>query len=545
MQKYLRELQPTKFEDLIAMNALYRPGPMAYIPDFIERKHGRKEIVYDFPEMESRLKDTYGITVYQEQVMLLSRDLAGFTRGQSDELRKAMGKKLKDKMEALHAKFIEGAANKGFGPPEKLEKIWSDWAEFAKYAFNKSHATCYSWVAYQTAYLKAHYPAEFMAANLTRNKDDIGEITKFMDECRSMGITVLGPDVNESDLNFTVNKHGNIRFGLGGIKGVGSGAVEIIVKERETNGPFKSIFDFAERVNLTACNKKNLEALCLSGAFDNFTEVAREQYFAANNKGDVFIETLIRYGNKFQQDKRSAQNFLFGGMDSFEIAKPEIPQASPWNTIERLNKEKDLVGIYLSSHPLDEYYVILKYVCTLGMADFEEAKSTHVNKPVVLGGIVTNIREGYTKSGSQYAVVKIEDFTGSGEIALFGDDFVNYAKFCRPNMYLFIKGTFTPRRYNESQVDFRISSIQQLPDVKEKIVHNLTISIPLFELNKSLVDNLSSKIKNNPGNTSLYFKIEDKEKHISITLTTGNQKFLLNKQIIQYLENKNFNIVIT
>jgi DNA polymerase-3 subunit alpha len=366
-----------------------------------------------------------------------------------------------------------------------------------------------------------------------------------MDECRSMGITVLGPDVNASDLNFTVNKYGNIRFGLGGIKGVGSGAVEIIVKEREMNGPFKSVFDFIERVNLTACNKKNLEALCLSGAFDNFTEITREQYFAANSKGDIFMETLIRYGNKFQQDKRSAQNFLFGGMDSFEIAKPEILQATPWNTIERLNKEKDLVGIYLSSHPLDEYYVVLKYICNLGMADFEEAKTTQINKPIILGGIVTNIREGYTKNGSQYAVVKIEDFTGSGEIALFGDDFVNYAKFCRPNMYLFIKGIFTPRKYNESQVDFRISSIQQLPDVKEKIVQNLTVSIPLFELNKNLVDDLSSKIKNNPGNTSLYFKIEDKEKQISITLTTGNQKFLLNKQLIQYLENKNFNIVIT
>jgi DNA polymerase-3 subunit alpha len=545
MQKYLRELKPTKFEDLIAMNALYRPGPMAYIPDFIERKHGRKEIVYDFPTMESRLKDTYGVTVYQEQVMLLSRDLAGFTRGQSDELRKAMGKKLKDKMEALHTKFIDGATNKGFGPPEKLEKIWSDWAEFAKYAFNKSHATCYSWVAYQTAYLKANYPAEFMAANLTRNKDDIGEITKFMDECRGIGITVLGPDVNESELNFTVNKSGNIRFGLGGIKGVGSGAVEIIVKERETNGAFKSIFDFVERVNLTACNKKNMEALCLSGAFDNFTEVMREQYFAANNKGDVFVETLIRYGNKFQQDKRSSQNLLFGGMNAFEIAKPEIPSATPWNTIERLNKEKDLVGIYLSSHPLDDFYVILKYVCSLGMSEFEEAKTTRVNQPVTLGGIVTNIREGYTKSGSQYAIIKIEDFTGSAEIALFGDDFVNYAKFCRPNMYLLIKGVFTPRRYNESVVDFKISSIQQLPDVKEKMIQNLTISIPLSELDKTLVDDLSSMIKNHPGNTSFYFKIEDKEKQISITLTTGNQKFLLNKQIIQYLESKKLNIIIT
>ncbi|MDR2086263.1 MAG: DNA polymerase III subunit alpha [Dysgonamonadaceae bacterium] len=545
MQKYLRDLQPSKFEDLIAMNALYRPGPMAYIPDFIARKHGKMEITYDFPEMEPRLKDTYGITVYQEQVMLLSRDLAGFTRGQSDELRKAMGKKLIDKMEALHTKFIDGAVAKGFQPIEKLEKIWSDWAEFAKYAFNKSHATCYSWVAYQTAYLKAHYPAEFMAANLTRNKDDIGEITKFMDDCRSMGITVLGPDVNESELNFTVNKKGNIRFGLGGIKGVGSGAVEAIVKEREANGPFKSIFDFAERVNLTACSKKNLEALCQSGAFDNFSEAVREQYFAENSKGEVFLETLIRYGNKFQQDKNSVQNSLFGGMDAIIITRPEIPKAPPASNIERLNREKELVGIYLSSHPLDDYYVILKYICNLEMADFEKAKSTHINKSVILGGIVTNVREGYTKSGSQYAIVKIEDFTGSGEIALFSDDFVNYAKFCRPNMYLFIKGTFTPRRYNESIVDFKINSIQQLPDVKEKIAQNLTISIPLYELNSDLVAKLSSLIKNNSGNTSLYFKIEDTEKQISVMLTTEDQKFLLNKEIVEYLEKKAFKFIIT
>jgi DNA polymerase-3 subunit alpha len=537
MQKYLRELQPSKFEDLIAMNALYRPGPMAYIPDFIERKHERKEITYDFPEMESRLKETYGITVYQEQVMLLSRDLAGFTRGQSDELRKAMGKKLKDKMEALHAKFIEGATLKGFGPVDKLEKIWADWAEFAKYAFNKSHATCYSWVSYQTAYLKAHYPAEFMAANLTRNKDDIVEITKFMDECRSLGITVKGPDVNESELNFTVNKKGDIRFGLGGIKGVGRNAVEVIIKEKEENGPFKGIFDFVERVNLTACNKRNLEALCLSGAFDNFQEAVREQYFAENSKGEVFIETLIRYGNKFQLDKNSAQNSLFGGFDTVEVAKPEIPSAIPWSNIERLNKERELVGIYLSSHPLDDYYVILKYVCRLGMNDFENAKTTHVNKNVTVGGIVTGVREGYSnKTNKPYAIVKIEDFTGSGEIALFGDDFVNYSKYCRPNMYLFIRGTFSPRKYNENVVDFKIESIQQLSDVKDKGMKNLTISVPLSKLNENLIVDLSFLIKNNPGNTTLFFHIEDIEKQLSVSLTTQNQGFLLNKNIVLYLE---------
>jgi DNA polymerase-3 subunit alpha len=544
MQKYLRDLQPTKFEDLIAMNALYRPGPMASIPEFISRKHGKVEIAYDFPEMESRLNDTYGITVYQEQVMLLSRDLAGFTRGQSDELRKAMGKKLVDKMEALHTKFIDGATAKGFGPPEKLEKIWSEWAEFAKYAFNKSHATCYSWISYQTAYLKAHYPAEFMAANLTRNKNNISEITKFMDECRSMGITVLGPDVNESNLNFTVNKKGNIRFGLGGVKGVGSGAVEAIVKEREVNGPFQGIFDFVERVNLTACNKKNLEALCLSGAFDNFTEAVREQYFAENSKGEVFTESLIRYGNKFQQDKASSQNSLFGGIDAIGISKPEIPRTSPWSNIERLNKERELVGIFLSAHPLDDYEVILKYICNLGMSDFENAKTTHPNRRLILGGIVTNIREGVTKKNKSYAIIKIEDFTGSGEIALFGDDFVNYAKFCRPNMYLFIKGMFVPRKFKENVMDFKIESIQQLADVKEKETRSLTVSIPLLKIDEELVADLSSYVKKNPGKALLYFKIEDKEKQISVSLTTEKQTFLLNKEIIQYLEENEIEFTI-
>jgi DNA polymerase-3 subunit alpha len=539
MQKYLKELQPTKFEDLIAMNALYRPGPMAYIPDFIDRKHERKAITYDFPEMESRLKDTYGITVYQEQVMLLSRDLAGFTRGQSDELRKAMGKKLKDKMEALHDEFIEGAIQKGFGPAEKLEKIWSDWAEFAKYAFNKSHATCYSWVSYQTAYLKAHYPAEFLAANLTRNRDDIGEITKFMDECRSMSIKVMGPDINESELNFTVNKKGDIRFGLGGIRGVGRGAVETIVNEREKNGPFTNIFDFVERVNLTACNKRNIEALSLSGAFDNFPEMSREQFFAENAKGEVFIETLIRYGNKYQLDKNSAMNSLFGDLDSVEIVKPVIPKAEMWSNIERLNKEKELIGIYLSSHPLDEHYIALNYVCSLGMKDFEEAKTTCLNQELTIGGIVASYREGISKTGNSYGILKLEDFSGTGEIALFGKDLIDYGKYGRPNIYLLIKGMFVPNQHNPSNVNFRISSIQSLSEIKDNIVKKITVSIPLYRLDEQIITDLSSLINKHQGNSSLYFQIEDLERKLSISLTAENGKFLINRNIIQYLENNN------
>ena len=544
MQKYLRELKPSKFEDLIAMNALYRPGPMAYIPDFIERKHNRKEIEYDFPEMESRLKETYGITVYQEQVMLLSRDLAGFTRGQSDELRKAMGKKQKDKMEALHTKFIEGASRKGFGPSEKLEKIWTDWAEFAKYAFNKSHATCYSLVAYHTAYLKANYPGEFMAANLTRNKDDIGEITKFMDECRTMGIVVKGPDVNESELNFTVNKKGNIRFGLGGIKGVGASAVEAIVKERTANGAFKNIFDFVERVNLTACNKKNIEALCYSGAFDTFQEIKREQFFAPSAKGEIFIEILMRYGNKYQTDKSSAMNSLFGGMNSIEIATPEIPQTEAWNNIERLNKEKDLVGIYLSSHPLDDYFVILNYICNPKLKDFEEAKVNYPDKDLIIGGIVTSYKQGNTKTGNLYGVLRLEDFSGNAEIPLFGEDFINYSKYGHPNICLLIRGKFQPRKFKETILDFRISSIQPMADVKNSLVKKITLTLPLHELDDKLITELSSLIKNNQGGSSLYFKIEDMEKQLSVSLFTENQKFTVNKEIVHFLEDNKIEFTV-
>ena len=544
MQKYLRELKPTKFEDLVAMNALYRPGPMAYIPDFIDRKHGRKEIKYDFPEMESRLKETYGIAVYQEQVMLLSRDLAGFTRGQSDELRKAMGKKLKDKMEALHSKFIEGATRKGFGPMEKLEKIWTDWAEFAKYAFNKSHATCYSLVAYHTAYLKANFPAEFMAANLTRNKDDIGEITKFMDECRNMGITVKGPDINESELNFTVNKRGDIRFGLGGVKGVGASAVETIVKERDANGAFKSIFDFAERVNLTICNRKNIEALCYAGALDTFHDIRREQFFTPNAKGEIFIESLIRYGNKYQNDKNTVMYSLFGGSESIDIAKPEIPSTETWSSIERLNKEKDLVGIYLSSHPLDDYFVILNYICNLNLKDFEEAKNNNINKDLIIGGIVTSFKQGNTKTGNPYGVLKLEDFSGNAEIPLFGNDFIEYSKYGHPHICLLIKGKFQPRQYNENILDFKIASIQPITDVKDSLVKKITLALPLHELDDKLISELSFLIKNNPGRSSLYFKIEDIDKHLFVFLFADNQKLTVNKDIIRYLKDNRIKFTI-
>ena len=340
------------------MNALYRPGPMDYIPDFIDRKHGRKPIEYDIPIMEKYLKDTYGITVYQEQVMLLSRLLADFTRGESDALRKAMGKKLRDKLDHMKPKFIEGGRKNGHDP-KVLEKIWTDWEKFASYAFNKSHATCYSWVAYQTAFLKANYPAEYMAATMSRNISNITEITKLMDESKATGIMTKGPDVNESYLKFSVNRKGDIRFGLGAIKGVGESAVQSILEERERNGEYKDIFDFVQRVNLSACNRKNIENLALAGAFDSFTGIKREDFFVKNAKDETFTEVLVRYGNKYQMDKAAAANSLFGGENQVDIATPEIIPSPAWGDLERLNKERDLVGIYLSAHPLDEYAYIL------------------------------------------------------------------------------------------------------------------------------------------------------------------------------------------
>jgi len=533
MQKYLKELQPTKFEDLIAMNALYRPGPMDYIPSFVARKHGREEISYDIPIMERYLSDTYGITVYQEQVMLLSRLLANFTRGQSDELRKAMGKKLIDKMMALKERFLEGGIKNGHNK-KVLEKIWNDWEKFASYAFNKSHATCYSWVAYQTAWLKANYPSEYMAAVLSRNLSNITEITKFMDECKAMGINVFGPDVNESFLKFSVNKQGDIRFGLAAVKGVGEGAVRNIIEEREKNGPFKNIFDFVERVNLSTCNKKNIESLALAGGFDNFPEIRREQFFGLNGKGETFIDQLIRYGNKFQADKNLAANSLFGDDSSFDIAHPDIPVVDKWTDLERLNKERELIGIYLSAHPLDEYSTVLNYVCNVGMAEIED-KDALKNKEVILGGLVSSIREGITKTNKPYMILKIEDFTGSGEIPLFGDDYINFGKYGRPGLYILLKGRVQSRRYNENQLELKIHSIHLLPDVKDTLIEKLTITLPLHEMNTQMIEELSTLTKNNPGHSLLYFQVVDGERNMKIDLFSRNFKVNVKKELIDYL----------
>ena len=536
MQKYLRELEPSTFEDLIAMNALYRPGPMDYIPDFIDRKHGRKPIEYDIPVMEKYLKDTYGITVYQEQVMLLSRLLADFTRGESDALRKAMGKKLRDKLDHMKPKFVEGGRKNGHDP-KVLEKIWADWEKFASYAFNKSHATCYSWVAYQTAYLKANYPAEYMAAVMSRSLSNITDITKLMDECKAMGVQTLGPDVNESNLKFTANRNGNIRFGLGAVKGVGEAAVQSIMEERRENGPFKGIFDFVQRVNLNACNKKNMECLALAGGFDSFPELKREQYFAVNAKGETFLETLMRYGNRYQADKAAAVNSLFGGDNVIDIATPEILPAERWNDLERLNKERELVGIYLSAHPLDEYAIVLEHVCNTRMIELDD-KAALAGREITMGGIVTSVRRGISKNGNPYGIAKIEDYSGSAEIPFFGNDWVTFQGYLGEGTFLFIKARCQPKQWRPDELDIKITSMELLPDVKEQLVEKITILIPLAELNSNLVTELATLTKESPGNTELYFKVTDTDGKMYVDLISRPVKLSVGRELISYLKER-------
>ena len=542
MQKYLKELKPSKFEDLIAMNALYRPGPMEYIPSFVKRKHGQ-EFVYDIPIMERYLEDTYGITVYQEQVMLLSRLLANFTRGESDTLRKAMGKKQKEKMEEMKEKFFSGGESNGY-ERKVLEKIWGDWEKFASYAFNKSHATCYSWVAYQTAFLKANYPSEYMAAVLSRNLSNIKEITKSMDECRAMGLQVLGPDVNESHRKFGVNKKGDIRFGLVAVKGVGEGAVQNIIEEREKNGPYKDIYDFIERINLTACNKKVLESLALSGAFDNFG-IHREPFATPNEKGETFTEVFSRYGLKFRMDKQMATNSLFGADNAISISKPEVPKCAEWSDLERLNKEKELIGIYLSAHPLDAYRVILTYVCNTGMTDLSDREGLK-NKELILGGIVTGFKEGITRNGKPYGIITIEDFTGSAEIPLFGNDYIEYGKYGRPGMYLYIKAFMEPRKYDINTLDFRIKSISLLQDEKEKLIQKISISISVNDLDDTMVEEFLALFNDSIGKTTLCFNImDDEHRNVSLNLLSKGRGINVSQKLVDTLidmENIDFKI---
>ncbi len=593
MRKYMRELKPTVMGDLIAMNALYRPGPMDYIPQFIRRKQGLEPVTYDIPVMEKYLRDTYGVTVYQEQVMLLSRLLANFTRGESDKLRKAMGKKQMAILQELKGKFMSGG--KANGHDEKvLNKIWADWEKFASYAFNKSHAACYSWVAYQTAYLKAHYPAEFMAANLTVSKDDIKDVTKLMEECKAMGIKVLEPDVNESELNFTVNQEGNIRFGLGGVKGVGEGAVDAIVRERKKNGKYKNIFDFVERVNLSSCNKKTIESLAMAGAFDCFEDMYREQLFAENSKHENVMESLIRYGNLYQQDRSMQQNSLFGDMGmNLTVQHPELPKAERWSNIERLNNEKQYIGIYLSAHPLDEFKFEIENIGSITAKELnkfdawrtpdgrnaaasadqeaaegdesdsetEEEESTesklsplefiqqHKNTTLRLGGIITEADSTrLSKKGHPWGKYTIEDYTGSYEFALFGNNFQQFAAILQKGLFVMISGKiqqrgadfqyFKEKKDEEAEFEFVVNKVEMLSDVQERYLRRVNIRIPLDELNVNLIEDIKGQCMANPGKAALQIQVYDPVHRYTIQLASNKYAVHASPEFYEWLQER-------
>jgi DNA polymerase-3 subunit alpha len=512
MRKYLKDLKPSRFEDLIAMVSLYRPGPMKYIPSFINRKHGIEEIEYDLPIMEEILKETYGITVYQEQVMLLSRKLAGFTRGQSDSLRKAMGKKKLEEMAKLNIKFTEGCVANGF-PKEKIDKVWKDWEEFAKYAFNKSHATCYAHLAYQTGYLKAHYPAEFMAANLSRNLNDIKKITQLIGEANHMDIQVTRPDVNESALDFTVTKEGVIRFGMAAIKGVGGAAVEQIVKEREENGLFKSIFDFAKRVNLRSVNKRSFEALAMAGAFDGFPNTHRAQYFYKENEtAPEFIEIVIKHGSRFQEKNNSSQVSLFGGMDdAFEILDPPMPQAEPWSLIKMLRLEKQVTGFYISGHPLDEFKFTMERYCNIEIAELKDNLPNYDKQTVMFAGMIADSQQRTSKNGAPFGIFSIEDFSGTMSFMLFNEEYLKRKHMLEIGNKVFVVATIEERRHQPGNFDIRVGDIFLLTEAMSKLAKSVILSVSALDIDDALIEKLAFLAKENEGNCAIELKIDDPE----------------------------------
>ena len=540
MQRYLRQLQPSCLEDLIAMNALYRPGPMDYIPDFIDRKQGRKPITYDIPCMEQYLRDTYGITVYQEQVMLLSRLLAGFTRGESDTLRKAMGKKQKAVLGSLRPKFIQGGKERGHDE-RVLAKIWEDWEKFASYAFNKSHSTCYAWLAYQTAFLKAHFPAQYMAGVMNCTLKDIKEISKLMEESRQLGVETRGPDVNESLIRFTVNSRGVIRFGMAAVKGVSESAVQAILDERRARGAFKSAYDFFERVNLSACNRKSLESLILAGALDCFPELSREAYFApAGGRGD-FLDTLMRYGQEQQTRREEYRHSLFGDMSQSVAALHPTPPTGyePWTPIERLNKERECVGLFLSAHPLDEYSVILNHVCTASVKELDDADRRAEwarSDSFSFAGLVTARKEKLSKTNRPYGTVKIEDFNGTGELTLFGDDWLKYASYFDParSLPLFIRAKAQPRRDNPQVYNLNILSVELLAEVKDKLIHRLTIHIPLDALTPEMVAELDLHTVSGKGDAELCLTLTDLAGHQARLRSA--RRINVSRQLVDFLD---------
>ncbi len=534
MKRYLKELKPNRLEDLIAMNALYRPGPMEYIPKFIRRKNGTEAIDYPLPVMEKYLNDSYGITVYQEQVMLLSQELAGFTKGEADTLRKAMGKKKKSIMDEMKLKFFEGCSKKGYDE-EIVNKIWSDWEAFAQYAFNKSHSTCYALIAFQTGYLKAHYPAEYMAAVLSRNISDLKKITTFMDECRRMGMEVLGPDVNESNVKFTVNRDGNIRFGLGAIKGVGENAVLQLIEEREKNGIFKSIYDLVERVNLNSLNKKNLEAMAVAGAFDCFTDISRPQYFAIDNRGISFIENLIRYGNNVKSFRNSSQQTLFGETGGFNIIRPEAISCPDWPKLEKLNREKEVIGIYLSSHPLDEFKLEISNFTNATLADLQNLSEWY-EKDVIVAGMVIDSKNGISKNGKPFGSFTLQDYSDSFRFVLFDKEYLEFSKFFIVGYYLLVRGRVQKHKFRNDELEFHIKTINLLSSVKDELIKSVTIKINTEILNQAMIYELLELMKSNKGETELKFLFYDQEDKISLSMFSRTIRIRLNNELISFLD---------
>ncbi len=542
MRKSLKDLKPSEFADLIAMVALYRPGPMDYIPLYVERKHGISEIEYDVPEMETILKETYGVTVYQEQVMRLSQILADFSRGDADVLRKAMGKKQIATLNKMRPRFIKNGHKNGH-PKDILEKIWKDWEKFASYAFNKSHATCYAFIAYQTAYLKAHYPAEFMAAVLSNNMSDIKKVTFYMDECRHSGLPVLGPDVNESWYKFAVNQEGAIRFGMGGIKGVGEGAVRSIISERKENGPFSSIFDLAKRIDLRASNKRVFEGLAFAGGFDSFTNTHRAQYFAVDEKGTNFLEKAIKYGNRFQEDANSSQMSLFGGDDaSTDLPEPIIPFTEEWTIMEKLSKEKEVVGIYISGHPLDDYKNELKYYCN-GQLSMLQNQTELIDRDISIGGIVTTVMHRISKNGKGWGSFIVEDYSDSHEFRIFGEDYLRFKHFLVPSAFLFIKIKIV-KGWKEGETRMRYLGFQMLQDVLEKQSNKITLQFDIKEVTQELIEELANLIKIHKGKKELNFVIYDMKEQLKLHMPSRKFKIDINNDLLVELKEKEWKFLL-
>ncbi|MBT6809264.1 MAG: DNA polymerase III subunit alpha, partial [Flavobacteriales bacterium] len=536
MRKYLKMLKPDKFEDLIAMNALYRPGPMQYIPEFVARKHGKSEVVYDLPEMEEFLKDTYGITVYQEQVMLLSQKLGNFTKGEADMLRKGMGKKIKSVVNKMKPKFLKGCEDNGLDL-EKVEKVWADWEKFAEYAFNKSHSTCYSLIAYQTAYLKAHYPAELMAALLTSNMNNISDVTLNMEECRRIGVKVLGPDVNESFYKFAVNKKGEIRFGLGAVKGVGEAAVEAIVKERKENGPYQDLNDFVSRINLKSANKRTLESIALSGGFDSF-DILRSQLFYQENS-QTYLEKIMKFGSKVQSEKDSTQIDMFGEIGESSLQAPIVPDVEPWGTMELLSKEKEVVGVYISGHPLDDYRLETENFVNASLDVLKNMDSAK-GRDLRFAAVVTGVEHRESSTGKKFGIVHLEDYTDSFKLFLFGSDYTDYKNFLTEGWVLYLKGKVQNRQWGDTdQLEFKVHKIEMLDQLIDSENRNLLIEVSFDVINDNIVNKLMEAINNNKGEHLLKIKLINYQDKYAVDLLSRKTKVDLSKDFIDSLRKIN------